>query len=105
MSYTPGCRCEDCDRLHVWRFARLSQPQQEAIETLSFAVPVHPAWLFEHHRLRGPTIRSLERMGLVRREYLYDKRGPDLAIPFLSLTQRGDEMRAAVARHPDWFEK
>lgn len=78
-------------------WSTLSAPQIRCIDALDFAVPLHWSHMHSRYNVRGPTIESCIRRGLVRREYLRAQGVIDaFAMPFLSLTQAG------LAYQRDW---
>lgn len=73
-----------------------SEPQIRVLCELDFGPPLHETHLRRRAKARSNTLRSLERAGLIRREWLSE---PDAicAMPFFRLTQQGQ----AVKR--DWL--
>ena len=73
-------------------WSQWSEPQLRCLLALDFAVPrhqTHLSWL----GVRGPTVRSLEHAGLVRRHRLFEKGREDLPMPFLTLSQAGEAVK------------
>lgn len=86
-----GCRCRTCRgrRATIWR--ALSDSQRCAMVLLDFAVPVHET--YSRRRLvHANTTTSLIEADLVRRIFLYEE-PVRFGMPFLVLTQRGEEVR------------
>jgi hypothetical protein len=78
------------------RLRDLSDAQRHAIGLLSFAVPLHYTFI-SWSGVRGPTLTSLERLGLVRRVSLFEE-GRSIPIPFYTLTQAGEKLRGRAPR-------
>ena len=91
-------------KFHV-DWSAYSEPQLKALIELSFAVPMHETYLRQHFRVRGSSITSLIRQGLVRRLFYKEQNGLS-GIPFLTLTQNGDAVRRDYVRwHRRLLEK
>jgi hypothetical protein len=76
-------------------WSRLSDAQLRAIDALDFAVPLHQTHLSQRYRVRGPTLVSLEYMGLITRVSLFEQ-DMTIPMPFFTLTREG------LAFQRDW---
>jgi hypothetical protein len=79
-------------------WSQWSEPQLTALLQLSFAVPMHETYLRRQFKVRGPTIVSMVRAGLIRRHQLFEAGRSDLGMPFLTLSQAGEAVKRDYIR-------
>lgn len=101
---TLGCRCSQCDVARIYLHRGLTNGQRIAVNTLHFAVPRHQSDLLIRDGVRWGSIASLiyplgDRPALVRMVQLREANLYAPSMTFLTLTQDGEEIRAAAARH------
>lgn len=101
---TLGCRCNQCDVARIYLHRGLTNGQRRAVDTLHFAVPRHQSDLLIRDGIRWVSIASLiyphgDRPALVRMLWLREANLYATSLPFLTLTQHGEEIRVAAARH------
>lgn len=99
-----GCRCTACHAARVAIYRGMTNGQRRAVNTLHFAVPRHQSDLRIRDGIRWVSIASLiyphsDRPALVRMLWLREANLYATSLPFLTLTQHGEDIRVAAARH------
>lgn len=99
-----GCRCSACHTARIAIYRDLTNGQRLTVNTLHFAVPRHQSDLLIRDGIRWVSVCSLihplgDRPALVRMVNLREANLYAASMTFLTLTQHGEEIRAAAARN------